>query len=145
MNTLTNKSLKELEAEISQAVIRFEKEVMGRGPLETKTYLLDDLVLIRLKGVLTPSELKLAETNDRQRGRYLLKQVRQELLDQGRPVLEEIIRDVLGVEIRSLHTDISTRTGERVIVLTLERKPTCVEHAWHQESERRNGRPVVAG
>lgn len=131
MKTLTNKSLKELEAEISQAVIRFEKEVMGRGPLETKTYLLDDLVLIRLKGVLTPSELKLAETNDRQRGRYLLKQVRQELLDQGRPALEDIIRDVLGVEIRSLHTDISTKTGERVIVLTLERKPACVEHAWH--------------
>ncbi len=145
MNTLTDKSLKELEAEISQAVIRFEKEVMGRGPLETKTYLLDDLVLIRLKGVLTQSELKLSETNDRPRGRYLLKQVRQELLDHGRPVLEDIIRDVLGVEIRSLHTDISTKTGERVIVLTLERKPACVEHAWHQESERRNGRPVVAG
>ncbi len=145
MNTLTSKSLKELEAEISQAVIRFEKEVMGRGPLETKTYLLDDLVLIRLKGVLTPSELKLSESNDRQRGRYLLKQVRQELLDQGRPVLEDIIRDVLGVEIRSLHTDISTKTGERVIVLTLERKPACVEHARYAEIERRNGQPVIAG
>ena len=136
---------RELEADISQAVIRFEKEIMGRGPLETKTYLLDDLVLIRLKGVLTPSELKLAETNDRPRGRYLLKQVRQELLDHGRPVLEDIIREVLGVEIRSLHTDISTKTGERVIVLTLERKPDCVEHARYPELERGNGRPVVAG
>jgi uncharacterized protein YbcI len=116
------KTTGELEAEISQAVIRFEKEYMGRGPLETKTYLVDDMVLVRLKGVLTPSEMKLAET-DRQRGRYLLKQVRQELIDHGRPMLEAVVRDILGVEIRSLHTDISTKTGERIIVLTLAEKP----------------------
>lgn len=119
----TPKSQGELEAEITQGIVRFEKEFMGRGPLETKTYLLDDMVLIRLKGVLTQSELKLAETNDRQRGRYLLKQVRQELLDHGRPALEGIVREVLDVGVRSLHTDISTKTGERIIVLTLERKP----------------------
>lgn len=113
----------ELEAEIGRAMIRFEKEVMGRGPLETRAYLLDDIVLVRLKGVLTPAEMKLAETNDRQRGRYLLKQVRLELLDHGRPVLEEMIKDILGVPVKSLHTDISTKTGERIIVLTLERKP----------------------
>lgn len=142
---LTRKSLRELETEISQAVIRFEKEFMGRGPLETKTYLLDDMVLIRLKGVLTQSEMKLAESNDRQRGRYLLKQVRQELLDHGRPVLENVIREVLGVEIRSLHTDISTKTGERVIVLTLEQRPACVEFVRQQELEKGNGQPVCAG
>jgi uncharacterized protein YbcI len=115
--------LGELEAAISQAIIRFEKEFMGRGPLETKTYILDDLVLVRLKGVLTPAEIKLAESNGRERGRYLLKQVRQELLDHGRPVLEESIRDILGVDVRSLHTDISTKTGERIIVFTLDDKP----------------------
>src|SRR5262245_20651851 len=81
------KTAGELEAEISQAVIHFEKEFMGRGPLETKTYIIDDIVLIRLKGVLTPSEMKLAET-DGSRGRYLLKQVRQELIDHGRPMLD---------------------------------------------------------
>jgi uncharacterized protein YbcI len=113
----------ELEAEISQAFVRFEKDFMGRGPLEAKTYLLEDLVLIRLKGVLTQTEMKLAEATDRQRGRYLLKQVRQELLDHGRPALENMIRDILGVKVRSLHTDISTKTGERIIVLTLEDKP----------------------
>lgn len=128
------KTLGEREAEISQAFIRFEREFMGRGPLETKTYILDDLVVVRLKGVLTPTEMKLAEASDRQRGRYLLKQVRQELLDHGRPALEKMIRDILGVEVRSLHTDISTKTGERVVVLTLERKPALApEH-------RRNGK-----
>lgn len=128
MRTVPQKTVGELEAEISQAVIRFEKEFMGRGPLETKTYLLDDLVVVRLKGVLTQAEMKLAETGDKQRGRYLLKQVRQELIDHARPQLDCLIRDILGVEVTSLHTDISTKTGERVIVLSLAEKP-AVLHA----------------
>lgn len=117
------KSKGELEAEISHAIIRFEKEYMGRGPLETKTYLLDELVLVRLKNVLTTAELKLAEAEDRHQGRELIKQARQKLLEHGRPLLEVVIRDILGVGVRSLHTDISTKTGERIIVFTLESKP----------------------
>jgi uncharacterized protein YbcI len=113
----------QLEVEISQAFIRFEKEFMGRGPLETRTYLLGDIVLVRLTKVLTPAEVKLAESDDAQRGRYLVKQTRQELIEQGRPMLNAIIQDVLGVKCISLHTDISTKTGERIIVLTLERSP----------------------
>jgi uncharacterized protein YbcI len=113
---------------------------MGRGPLDTKTYILDDLVLIRLRGVLTPTEIKLAEANDRQRGRYLLKQVRQELIDHGRPILEGIIRDILNVEVLSLHTDISTKIGERVIVLSLKERPACVEAGRRRESVAGNGR-----
>jgi uncharacterized protein YbcI len=129
LGSAIQKTVGELEAEISQSVIRFEKEFMGRGPLETKTYLLDDLVVIRLRGVLTPAEMKLAETEDRQRGRYLLKQVRQELFDHARPMLETLIRDILGVEVSSLHTDISTKTGERVIVLSLSEKPLLAQAA----------------
>ena len=112
----------ELEAAISQTIIRFEKEYMGRGPLETKSMLLDDLLLIRLKGVLTPTEIKLAESKER--GRYLLKQVRQQLLDFGRPLLVSAIEEILGVPVQSVHTDISTKTGERIIVFTLTGKPS---------------------
>jgi uncharacterized protein YbcI len=117
------KTKTELESEITQAVIRFEKEFMGRGPIETRTFILEDLVVVRLKGVLTPAELKLAAATDNQRGRHLLKEVRQELLDRGRPLLEATIRDILGVAIRSLHTDISTKTGERIIVFSLAARP----------------------
>jgi uncharacterized protein YbcI len=116
----------DVEAEISQAIIRFEKEYMGRGPLETRTYLLDDLVLVRLKGVLTTAELKLAEAEGSQRARYLLKQVRQELMDRGRQLLELAIRDITGVAVKSLHTDISTKTGERIIAFTLEKRPALL-------------------
>ena len=114
------KSKGDLEAEVSQAIIRFEKEYMGRGPLETKTFLIDDMVLVRLKGVLTPAEHKLAESDGGARGRGLIKETRQRLLEHGRPLLEAVIRDILGVGVKSLHTDISTRTGERIIVFTLE-------------------------
>ena len=112
------KTRSDLEAEISRVLIHFEKEFMGRGPVETRTYLLDDMVVIRLKGVLTPAEQKLAKTKS-QRSRYLLKQVRNELLSSGRPVLEALVKDILNVGVLSVHTDISTKTGERVIVITL--------------------------
>jgi uncharacterized protein YbcI len=115
------KSRTELEMEISRALIHFEKEFMGRGPLETRTYVLDDVILVRLKGVLTPAEQKLAKAKSPRSG-YLLKQVRNELLCAGRPMLEALVSDIVGVGVRSIHTDISTKTGERVIVITLEEK-----------------------
>lgn len=119
----TVKSKREIEREISQAIIRFEKEFMGRGPLETRTYIIEDMVLVRLKNVLTPAEMKLSESEDRERSRYLIKQLRQQLIEQGRPLLDAVIKDILGVNVVSLHTDISARTGERVIVFTLEQAP----------------------
>lgn len=122
----------ELEAAISKAVVCFEKECMGRGPLEVKTFLLEDIVLVRLKGALTRGEMKLAQEDPNPRGRYLLKQMRQELLERGRQQLEEVIEELLGVGVQSLHADISTRTGERIIVFTLKSKPSYLpEHAVH--------------
>jgi uncharacterized protein YbcI len=116
-------SKSEIEREISKAIIRFEKEFMGRGPLETKSYIIEDLVLVRLKNVLTPAEMKLAESESHERGRYLIKQMRQELIERGRPLLDAVIKDILAIEVVSLHTDVSARTGERVIVFTLAQKP----------------------
>ncbi len=110
----------QVEADISEALIKFEKEYMGRGPEETKTYIIDDIILIRLKRVLTPAEQQLAGTSDETTGRTLIKRVRTELLEKARPLLEQIIIDLTGKRVKSLHTDISTITGERVIILTLE-------------------------
>ncbi len=116
----------QIEAEICDAVIRFEKEYMGRGPLETKAYILDDMVLVRLKNVLTQAELKLAEAADRKDGRELIKRLRITLIEQGRPLLEALVGQIVGVKVKSLHTDISTVTGERVILFTLESAPDFV-------------------
>ena len=109
----------QLEAEISDAIVRFELDYMGRGPEEARTYLIDDLVLVRLRGVLTPAERQLAGVDGPPQGRELIKQVRRELIEKDRPLLESIIADVTGQAVRSIHTDISTTQGERIIVFSL--------------------------
>lgn len=116
-------TLGQLQADISEAIIKFEKEYMGRGPLETKTYIIDDLVIVRLKGVLTLAEHQLAKTGDASRGRDLIKQVRIELLERGRPLLEAVVESITNCKVLSLHTDISTSTGERLIVFTMNAPP----------------------
>lgn len=113
----------QVEADICAAIVRFEREYMGRGPEEARCFILDDLVLVRLKGVLTPAESNLASARSDERGRMLVKQSRIELLERGRELLEAIVRDILGQAVKSLHTDISTRTGERIIIFTLDAPP----------------------
>lgn len=110
----------QLEAEISEALVKFEREYMGRGPEGVRTYLLDDLVMVRLYGVLTPAEQQLARSDKEGQGRALIKQVRMELLEKARPLLDVIIRDITGQATKSLHTDISTLTGERIIIFSLD-------------------------
>ncbi|HEX2959510.1 MAG TPA: DUF2294 domain-containing protein [Chitinispirillaceae bacterium] len=113
----------QIEAEISDAMTRFEKEYMGRGPLETKTYLVEDMVLVRLKGVLTKAEHKLIKSDRNTRARELIKQVRIELIEDGRAILEDMLKGILRRKVKSLHTDISTETGEKMILFTLDRPP----------------------
>jgi uncharacterized protein YbcI len=119
----SNKTKGQVEAEVSEAIIKFEKEYMGRGPDETKTYIIGDMVLVRLRGVLTPAEKQLAKTDDNLKGRALIKQVRIELLEKARVLLESIILDVLNKKMVTMHTDISTITGERIIIFILESAP----------------------
>lgn len=109
------------EAEISEVVTRFEKEYMGRGPLETKTYIVDDMIIVRLAGVLTKAEMRLIKSERNAKGRELIKQVRVELIENGRSLLEAVIKGITRRRVRSLHTDISTVTGERIIVFVLDR------------------------
>jgi uncharacterized protein YbcI len=120
---MASKTRGQLEAEITESLIRFEKEYMGRGPLEAKTYLVDDMVIVRFKGVMTQAEHQLATSNQGTRGRDLIKQIRIELIEKGRPLLEAVIREITGQKVISLHTDISTSTGERVIIFTLDAPP----------------------
>ena len=118
----------ELEAAICEGISRFKQEYMGRGPESIHTYLLGDLVVIRLQGVLTAAEQHLVKTLPVEKGRDLLKQVRTHLIETARPVLEALVQDVTGVKVLTLHHDISTVTGEEVILLTLAESP-CVRES----------------
>ena len=114
---MSNKTKGQIEAQISEAIIKFEKEHMSRGPMETKTYIIKDMVLVRLKGVLTPAEEQLAKTAE---GSDLIKKTRMQLLESARILLENMISDITTCQVKSLHTDISTKAGERVIIFTLD-------------------------
>jgi uncharacterized protein YbcI len=113
---MTSITIGQMEAQISAAIINFEKEYMGRGPKEIKTYIIKDMIFIRLKGVLTPAEEQLAKTDD---GANLIKKIRVQLLESAKVLLNSIIREITGCTVLSLHSDISTKTGERIIVFTL--------------------------
>lgn len=109
----------EIESAITEALIRFERDYMGRGPSEARTYLIDDMVLVRLRGVITRAEHHLAEADPTGRGRDLVKQTRTELLEKSRATLTPIIEGLTGRPVVSLHTDISVKRGERIILFTL--------------------------
>ncbi|MBI3606843.1 MAG: DUF2294 family protein [Nitrospirae bacterium] len=115
-NSMPNRTVGQVEAEIGNALIQFEKDFMGRGPKETRAYVIEDMVLVRLKGVLTPAEQQLAKNNA---GTDLIKQIRSNLLEQARELLSGTIEKITGLKVISLYTDISTKTGERVILFTL--------------------------
>lgn len=108
----------EREAEISRRVVQFEKEHVGRGPEEAKAWIFEDIVFVRLSGVLTPAEERLAADTD---GARLIKEMRLRLMDGSRPALERLVVETTGRRMVSLHTDLSTRTGEQIVVFVLDR------------------------
>ena len=106
------------EAAISDAMMAFQHEFVGRGPDRIRTRIVEDLVIVRSFGVFTPAEKQLATTID---GRRIIKAMRQQVLEAGRPVLERIVRKHTGAGVVSLHSDISTKSGEWLDVFVLDR------------------------
>jgi uncharacterized protein YbcI len=113
----------EIEAAVCEGISRFEQDYMGRGPKDIHTHLIDDLLVVRLHGVLTAAEQQLVKSLAADKGRDLLKQVRTHLIETARPVMEALIQEVTGVKVVSLHHDISTLTGEEVVLFTLVKSP----------------------
>ncbi|MDQ3029876.1 MAG: DUF2294 domain-containing protein [Actinomycetota bacterium] len=113
----------EIESAISASMSRFELEYMGRGPKDVRVHLIDDVVVVRLMGVLTAAEKNLVNTLPAEKGRDLLKQVRSHLIEIARPMMESMVHEITGVKVVSLHQDISTVTGEEIVVFTLTNSP----------------------
>lgn len=113
---MSGRSKGEIEGEISKLIVQFEKEFMGRGPSEVRTYVVEDMVLVRLKGVLTKAEQKLISGQD---GTELIKKLRATLLENTKEPLYEGIKSVTNLDVITFHTDISTTSGEKVIIFTL--------------------------
>jgi uncharacterized protein YbcI len=114
----------EIEAAICDGMSRFEQEYRGRGPKDIRAFLLGDFIVVRLQGMLTPAEQHLARFPS-DRGRDLLKQVRTQLIETAKPLIQAMVQDVTDVKVVSLHHDISTVTGEAFVIVTLAEPPPC--------------------
>src|SRR5574339_1001104 len=105
-----------MESAIRNAIIKFEQEFMGRGPDDVRAFVVRDLVVVRLKGVLTPAERQLAKTAE---GVDMVKRLRQTLIAQGRDKLCEQVGEITGTKILTIFTDINVQIGEKVFVFTM--------------------------
>src|SRR5271168_3238744 len=123
----TVRSHGEIEAAVCAGISHFEQEYMGRGPKAIHAHLIGDLLVVRLQGVLTAAEKQLVKALPADKGRDLLKQVRAHLIETARPLLETMIQEVTGIKPLSLHHDISTVTGEEIVVFTLAESPVLRE------------------
>ncbi|HLJ94807.1 MAG TPA: DUF2294 domain-containing protein [Gemmataceae bacterium] len=117
----------EIEVAVCEGITRFEQEYMGRGPKDIHAHLIGDLVVVRLRGVLTAAEQQLVKSLPAEKGRDLLKQVRTHLIETARPVMEALVQEATGAKVVSLHHDISTRTGEEVLLFALAEAPSFRE------------------
>lgn len=113
----------EIEAAICEGITHFEQQYMGRGPKAIYAHLIGDLLVVRLRGVLTAAEQQLVKSLPAEKGRDLLKQVRTHLVETARPVMEAMVEHVTDVKVLSMHHDISTVTGEELVVFTLAAEP----------------------
>lgn len=106
----------QLEAKISEIVSKFELVHFGRGPKTIRSYIIGDMIVVRMVCYLNQSEKKLASSD---RGIALFKGTAIHLFEEGRDQFEAMLKEAFDIDIISTHIDLSTQTGEKVIILTL--------------------------
>lgn len=116
--SLSKKTKGQIEAALTTALTQFEREFLGRGPKDARTFIVADMVLVRLKGILSPAEQKLGIEPG---GVELIKQMRSRLIESSSAVLVQMVEEATGARVETMHTDISSRTGERIFVFGLDR------------------------
>lgn len=105
------------EKRICDQFIKFQRELVGRGPECTRVMICRDMVIIRSTGVLTKEEKQVSASR---KGRALVKQLRMELRETYIEQIEVIICKITECKVKSSHGDISIRTGEHIEVFILE-------------------------
>ena len=113
----------ESEAAICEGIIRFQEDYLGGAAEQIRVHFIKDLLVIRILGALTVAERQLVKSLSPEKGRDLIKQTREQLLELARPMLESMVHEVVGVKVLSMHHDISTVTGEEVVLFSLTEAP----------------------
>ncbi len=118
-----NLTLVESQAAICEGILGFQEEYMGLRSEQIHSHFIKDLLVVRILGTLTLAERQLGKALSPEKGRDLIKQTRKQLVELARPMLESLVHEVTGVKVLSMHHDISSVTGEEVVVFTLIDSP----------------------
>lgn len=113
-----DKTQGQIEAAVTEAITQYERDYLGRGPKEAKSFIVENLVITKLQGILSPAEKQLSHENG---GVDLIKKMRTRLIESSSDELSELVEEETGIGVVSMHTDISARTGERIFVFSLEK------------------------
>jgi len=115
---METKTKGQIEAEISEVITKFKREYIGKGPKEVKSYIIEDMVVIRLKGALTTLEQQLTKDPE---GINLVKRSRICCLRNAQSVLEKLLHSLLSVDIVGFYVDVDLPIGEMFMVLRLSK------------------------
>ena len=107
-----------IEADISNAVVRFQREQQGRGPTEVWAHLAASMLFVRSSGIFTQTEAHLAATEE---GRRLIKSARVELRSINKAEIEEIVAGIAECKVLRSYYDVDVEAGEQVEAFVLER------------------------
>lgn len=99
-----------LEAEVANAVSRFQREQQGRGPADVRVNLIGDLVLVRTTGIFTQTESHLAASEE---GRRLIVSARRELRSINRAESEQIVAAIAGCAVVRSYYDLDVLAGDQ--------------------------------
>lgn len=107
----------QIEDAITKIAIKFYFDILGVGPMKAKTYIIEDMIIVRLNGNLLPIEKKLLKGK---RGVEVVKNIRQNIHELTISEITKSINDITGHNVVSAHRDISTRTGEIAYIFVLD-------------------------
>ena len=113
----------ESEAAICEAISGFYHDYLGWQSEGFRADLFKDLVVVRIQGAMPPAEQELGKSTLPQNGRDLAKNMRNQLLELARPMLESLIYEIVGVKALGMLHDTQYATGEEVIVFSLASSP----------------------
>ncbi len=104
---------------IIEAVGSFWKDFLGWNPAEVNVFLPEGLIIVSLRGTLTPAEQKMAATSE---GRMRIKRLMSALLDEGCDDLLRAIATSTQSTVNRTFTDIHVFADEQVFVFIFESK-----------------------
>ena len=116
---VTMKTQVEIEAAVCEHLARFAQDYLGMRPTTIRAYLLPSLLVVRLQGMLTVAEQQLLLTPGAGDAKDMIKHMRVALVEAARPILVALVEEITSHQVFSLHHDLSTVTGEDVIIFTL--------------------------